>query len=627
MKHLITKSIAFGSLILLLSHCAQRPEMASTEAIQKVLAKSIFSEGGKIPQAEEFALLTSPAPSEMSTDSGFIAPPDLGNGGADTGSILPPGTPESESGSTSTVDPSTESNSPVSEQTNTDVSQNPDPLPANTGGGETVVNPIAPVVSENDSGNIGTPSSGSGEDQGSVSDSTSVIPDAVAEESQNSTPVEEIIETVDNSAVTIDDSGSLVNNDQPNSGADDTGSLVNNDQPTTPQCPTQSCGTCSTGCKPSCNSCSKCSKCTSSCSKCPCKPKPQQTASTFKFKLRRVCSINRSQSDALFFEEAKNPILTIEAVQKSIPKKGSFLAMFGFGKIPSQTSQQSKTAGGYSARSVASISLKEVNLQQGPFSAQSPLGMEAFKKEMGASWRVPYLTVRVCEDSNGDGYCFDEPKKNQLAFEVPQFKAPGFPKSLQIDVWSGRYLSLKQNPHQCETQYSPLVFDLKGDGLNLIGPDSGVQFDLDDTGYPVRTGWIAKGDDALLVRDLNGSRKIESGAELFGSATELPSGEKAINGFEALRPLDSDQSGTITPRDKEWTDLRLWIDANQDGISQRRELMTLDRAGVESIDLGYYNILEVDSHGNQTRERSTFIRKVRNKRYVLPVSDVWFNTY
>lgn len=319
--------------------------------------------------------------------------------------------------------------------------------------------------------------------------------------------------------------------------------------------------------------------------------------------------------------------MTIEAVQKAKQSQGFFFAMFGFGKIPNQTSQQSKIKGGYTSKSVASISLKEVDLQQGPFSGQAPLGMEAFKKEMGAAWRVPYLTVRVCEDSNGDGFCFDEPKKNQLAFETPQSKAPGFPKSLQIDVWSGRYLSLKDNPNQCETQYSPLVLDLKGDGLNLIGPDSGVQFDLDDTGELVRTGWISKGDDALLVRDLNGSRQIESGAELFGSATLLPSGERAINGFEALRPLDSDQSGTITRRDREWSDLRLWIDANQDGISQRRELMTLDRAGVESIDLGYYHILEVDTHGNQTRERSTFVRKVRNKRYVLPVSDVWFNTY
>jgi len=302
-------------------------------------------------------------------------------------------------------------------------------------------------------------------------------------------------------------------------------------------------------------------------------------------------------------------------------------AMFGFGKIPDQRSASTKYTGGYKTRNIATVSLKEVDLQKGPYSARISLALEEFKKEMGMAWRVPYITVRVCDDRNGDGYCFDESKKHQLAFEVPQFKAPGLPRSLQIDVWSGRYHSLKHNPNQCETQYSPLVFDLKGDGLNLIGPDSGVQFDLNDSGYTVRTGWMSGEDDALLVRDLNGSRKIESGAELFGSATQLPTGERAINGFEALRPLDSDQSGYISEKDLAWSELKLWVDSNQDGVSQRRELMSLDKAGVESIDLGYVNILEVDQHGNQTRERSTFIRKVRSKRYVLPVSDVWFNTY
>ena len=56
-------------------------------------------------------------------------------------------------------------------------------------------------------------------------------------------------------------------------------------------------------------------------------------------------------------------------------------------------------------------------------------------------------------------------------------------------------------------------------------------------------------------------------------------------------------------------------------------MMSLDRAGVESIDLNYVKVQEVDRHGNQTRERSTFVRRHQAKRYVLPIVDVWFNSF
>jgi len=354
----------------------------------------------------------------------------------------------------------------------------------------------------------------------------------------------------------------------------------------------------------------------------PCGCVPQNPNNQFSFQLRRVCSINRSKGEGLFFEEAKNPIITIEHVTKS-GNSSAYYASFGYGKYPTEP----KSVKGLTGRSLAYLSLKGVDLFKGPYKSKTTLMLENFKKSAGFWWWSKYVNVRVCEDSNQDGFCFDEPTKNQLAFEVPQFKSGQLPRSLQIEVWSGRHLTKSKNPSYCESQYSPLVLDLKGNGLDLMGPEAGVQFDLNDTGYPIRTGWIGAPDDALLVRDLNGSRRIESGAELFGSATKLPSGAKAINGFEALRPLDSDSDGLITDKDRAWAELKLWIDDNKDGISQRRELMTLDRAGIESIDLRYVEILEVDSHGNQTRERSNFVRKLLGKRYVLTVSDVWFNSF
>ena len=64
----------------------------------------------------------------------------------------------------------------------------------------------------------------------------------------------------------------------------------------------------------------------------------------------------------------------------------------------------------------------------------------------------------------------------------------------------------------------PLVLDLDGDGLELVGASAQVLFDHDANGIKTGTGW-AKPDDALLVRDLNGNGLIDNGRELFGVDT------------------------------------------------------------------------------------------------------------
>ena len=342
---------------------------------------------------------------------------------------------------------------------------------------------------------------------------------------------------------------------------------------------------------------------------CGCTPKPTTPNYQLKFQLRRACSIKRSNSKSLFFEEAKNPIFTIEAVNNS-----GFLAMPGFYR-------------GSKAFSLVSAPLKGVDLMKGKYFGLTSVALAAFKKSKGLFWGSTYLDIKVCEDSNKNGFCYDEPAANQLAIDVPDLKAGSIPRSLQINVFSGRSLSKAENPRFCEAQYSPLVMDLSGNGFDFIGPETGVSFDIDDSGSPIPTGWIYSKDDALLVRDINANRKIDSGAELFGNATRVSSGQRAINGFEALRVLDSDANGFITSKDKAWTELKLWIDVNHDGVSQQRELMSLDRVGIESISLAYASVMEVDQFGNQTRERSTFVRRVRSKRYVMTVSDVWFNSF
>jgi hypothetical protein len=121
---------------------------------------------------------------------------------------------------------------------------------------------------------------------------------------------------------------------------------------------------------------------------------------------------------------------------------------------------------------------------------------------------------------------------------------------------------------------SPIVLDLDGDGIETHW--TGARFDLAALGLPSAVAWV-NGGDALLAMDRDQNGRIEDGTELFGEAT-------ADDGFEALRPLDSDGDGALTRRDHAFSRLRLWVD-DGDARTEAGELRTLEEAGVVRIDL------------------------------------------
>ncbi len=270
--------------------------------------------------------------------------------------------------------------------------------------------------------------------------------------------------------------------------------------------------------------------------------------------------------------------------------------------------------------------LNEVDLFQGRYSTSLNFSVAALKQAYPREWRNAMVTVKVCEDHNNDGKCSDETSQNTLSVTDVSFLADRVPNSMTLDVWNGRNLTLATDADLCEKQYSPVVLDLKGDGIQLSGPENGVQFDLNDSGQKVQTGWVAGNDDAFVVRDVNHNGRVDSGAELFGSATRLKNGQRAANGFEALKELDSNGDGFLDSRDKTWSDLRLWVDLNHNGKSEKGEILTLRSAKVNSLNLSYISMMEVDPFGNQTRQRSTFHEVVDGTTVSRLMIDVWFNT-
>jgi len=272
------------------------------------------------------------------------------------------------------------------------------------------------------------------------------------------------------------------------------------------------------------------------------------------------------------------------------------------------------------------VDLSGIDLIAGNPMTSLALNPEILADQVGKNWKQMRIRLIVCDDQNGNGKCTDEPKRNQLSVSPMTFLAKHIPESMKLTVWSGRHLTLAADAELCEAQYSPIILDLNNDGFNLSGPEAGTVFDLNDTGSPIYTGWVNSKDDVFVVRDINGNGIIDSGAELFGSATFLADGQRAENGFVALSEFDTDSDGQISPADRDWGSLQLWSDRNFNGYSDPNELMPMKRFGIEQISLQYVEVQEIDRFGNETRQRSTFSRLKFGKSLNSLVADIWFNT-
>jgi hypothetical protein len=186
----------------------------------------------------------------------------------------------------------------------------------------------------------------------------------------------------------------------------------------------------------------------------------------------------------------------------------------------------------------------------------------------------------------------------QLASDMPA--GPTGSQSCQMD--NNGALHWTECAASTSVSSTPLV--LSFDGAPITFQASARAFAINGT-MSVATDWPTARTPWLAL-DRNGNGAIDDGGELFGSATLLKSGERATNGFLALRELDTDADGQLTPADAGWSQLRLWNDGDSDRVSSTTELTGLGARRLVSIDLAYAVEKRCDDRGNCEVERAGF---------------------
>jgi hypothetical protein len=103
-------------------------------------------------------------------------------------------------------------------------------------------------------------------------------------------------------------------------------------------------------------------------------------------------------------------------------------------------------------------------------------------------------------------------------------------------------------------------------------------------------------------------------------ATIGANGQRAGNGYAAMAFEDTNKDLKLDANDAHFKDLRVWVDANQDGKTDTGELKTLEELGITSLDLRAQAGTEMDN-GNMLGLVSGYTTKDGAEH---AMADVWF---
>lgn len=152
---------------------------------------------------------------------------------------------------------------------------------------------------------------------------------------------------------------------------------------------------------------------------------------------------------------------------------------------------------------------------------------------------------------------------------------------------------------------SAVILDLDNDGIETRRyKKTRAAFDMDANGSRDNVGWT-NGDDGFLVIDRNGNDRIDDASEM---AFLNADGDLQF-GRAGLLALDSNGDGVVSADDDLFGELRIWVDRDEDGITDEGEMRLLSEHGIESISLGFAAVEESKKVGrNLTLSSTVFTR-------------------
>ncbi|MBC2773520.1 tandem-95 repeat protein [Rhizobium sp. AQ_MP] len=168
----------------------------------------------------------------------------------------------------------------------------------------------------------------------------------------------------------------------------------------------------------------------------------------------------------------------------------------------------------------------------------------------------------------------------RLAYTLLDANTPKVTDSVIITA-AGQTFTFRDNDDDTVIVGSdPIILDLDKNGFAFSSLDNGVTFDINADGHKDQIAWTK--DDGILAYDVDGNSTIDNGSEIF---TPDFNGGKFASGVAALASLDSNADGKIDGGDAAFKDLKIWVDANNNGVSDEGELSSLSDKGVASISL------------------------------------------
>lgn len=233
-----------------------------------------------------------------------------------------------------------------------------------------------------------------------------------------------------------------------------------------------------------------------------------------------------------------------------------------------------------------------------------------------ASCTSPYTQVHGCAPQFGSpvtglGTWQETSSSSTISSETQNCSnSPPAPATAPIGFCAtdGGPTTISSNDPTCSG--TPIVVDPYGEGFHLTNEQAGVQFRLFAEESPRQMSWTAASwHNGWLALDRNGNGTIDDFSELFGNLTPQPESAEP-NGFAALAVFDDpanggNGNGYIDPGDSVYSHLRVWIDANHNGVSELQELHTLTDLGIFRIDLTFTLSGRTDQYGNHFRYKGT----------------------